>query len=56
MYTVDNMLCRVLEHDIDNHEHNHYESQFSGKPLSVRVYDKINIVVAIIKPPNSDFY
>ena len=56
MYTVDNMLCRVLEHDIDNHEHDHYASQFQSKPLSVRVFDKMNIVLATTKLPNNNFY
>lgn len=47
VYTADNILCRVLRHDIQNHDHGHKGSAFHARPISTFVTPSEKYVVAL---------
>jgi hypothetical protein len=53
IYTADTLLCRVLEHDIQNHEHNHLPSAFYEKPIYSFVTASDKTIVTVAKSDNT---
>lgn len=47
VYTADNLLCRVLEHDIQNHDHDHGNSAFKEIPYLTFVTPSEKYVTAL---------
>jgi hypothetical protein len=47
VYTADNILCRVLRHDIQNHDHGHNPSAFRGLPYWTFATPSEKYVVAL---------
>lgn len=47
VYTADNILCRVLRHDIQNHDHGHKRSAFKDLPYWTFVTPSEKYVTAL---------